>query len=588
MERNSKLIDKKFYQYLLPSIMMIFAMQFGSLFDGVLIGNMIGSDALSATSLVMPVLFIIQIPGFALGTGGSIVVANLLGKRDVDKANKIFSACLIIGTLLSAVFSVLAPLVSKPLAKLFAESLFDYSYKYIFVYMVTDPVMMLALMLASFIATDNNPKLSAAFYIIANAVKIVTEVLFIKVCGMGIYGAALSSPVGYAIGLVTLVFYIKSKKRILDFTWKLKGIAKELKATVKAALPTALTLLLTAVQTLIINVVLSRMITQDLDLVIFGLVSNLVFVFDLFSGGIIGLIPNVCGVLYGEKDFYSLRSIVKKIYFINIAVSVLITIVIMAWPKGYTALFGFNQEEGFKQVAYILRIYLLSAIPLEINKFSTSYYPSVEKNMPSLVTVLLREAGLIIPLTLILMKTNGLFGYSLARVITEVATIVITYGVILIYNAKTKKYHGIFMFEKTDLKSLDISVENKPENAAYASKEVTDFALANGLDDRNAQIIGLATEEMISNIITYGYKKQKPNYVDVNVKIGEDVILRIRDDGAPFDPTKYEYENDDAYLTGGIALINGLADEMSYMRVLNLNNTIIKLNLGEVKNGSKN
>ena len=97
LERNSKLINRKFIQYLIPSILMVFAMQFGSLVDGIIVGNMIGSDALSATALVVPILYVIQLPGFALGLGGSIVIANLLGKRDVKGAKKTFSISLIVG-----------------------------------------------------------------------------------------------------------------------------------------------------------------------------------------------------------------------------------------------------------------------------------------------------------------------------------------------------------------------------------------------------------------------------------------------------------------------------------------------------------
>ena len=589
MERNTKLIDKKFYQYLLPSVMMKFAMQFGSLLDGIIIGNLIDPNALTADSLVMPVLYIVQIPGFALGAGGSIVIANLLGKRNLEQANKVFSGCLIFGTAISCVFSIISPFVSRPLATLFAESLTEYSYQYIFIYMVTDPVLMLSIMLASFIAVDNNPKLSAAFYIVANAVKVGSEVLFIKVANMGVYGAALSTSFGYAIALVMLVFYVKSKKRMLHFTFNLKGSLQEMKNTLKASTPNILTFLLLATQTFVINIVFSRMITDPVDLVIFGLVSNLIFVFDLFSGGILGLIPTICGVLYGEKDIYSLRSILKKIYIANIIVTAVITVIIMAWPQGYAIVFGYNDADGIEYASLIIRLYLISAIPLEINKFSTGYYPSIDKSIPSVLVVVLREGVFIIPLTLVLLKTNGMVGYSIARVVTEIAALIITYAFVFIYETKHKQYKGLFMLEKSDLNTFDISVENKIESAATASKEVADFALEHGVDNRNAQILALATEEMIDNIVYYGYKRQTANYIDVNVKVSEDeLLLRIRDDGMPFDPTKYEFEKDDQYLTGGIAIITALADELNYMRVLNLNNTVIKLKLGEQTNGNQN
>ena len=94
-------------------------------------------------------------------------------------------------------------------------------------------------------------------------------------------------------------------------------------------------------------------------------------------------------------------------------------------------------------------------------------------------------------------------------------------------------------------------------------------------------MIGLSSEEMISNIIKYGYKNKKQNFIDVNLKkIDNTLILRIRDDGMPFDPTKYEVDNDQIYTTSGIKLVESITNKMQYMRILNLNNTILEINIG--------
>ena len=184
LKRNSKLINRKFITYLIPSILMIFAMQFGSLVDGIFVGNFIGNEALSASSLVMPILYIVQIPGFALGIGGAIVVANLLGKRDEIGAKKAFSFSIIVGMGISIVFAILSFFVSAPLAALFGQSspeYTEYARQYIFIYLVTDPIITFALLIGSFMAVDNNPRLSSIFYIVSNIAKVGLEILLIKV-----------------------------------------------------------------------------------------------------------------------------------------------------------------------------------------------------------------------------------------------------------------------------------------------------------------------------------------------------------------------------------------------------------------------
>lgn len=578
MARNSKLVNRKFIYYLIPSILMIFAMQFSSLLDGMLIGNLISGEALAATSLVMPVLYVIQAPGFALGVGGSIVVANLLGKRDIEGAKKAFSISMFLGIGISLIFAVIAFFVSGPLASLFGDSSYEYSYPYILMYLLTDPIITLALLLGSFMAVDNSPKISSIFFIIANVTKIGLEFLFIVVFKWGMYGAALSTGAGFILALGVLPFYIKSSKRMLSLTFKIKGTSPL--AIFKSSSTSGLNMLLTAVQMLVVNIFLGSTITDPVDLIAFGLIANVVFVFDLVSGGILNVIPNVCGIFYGEKDYYSLKSITKKIYWINFIATVAITLLIGFLPNIYCYIFGYTEQNDMNYIAMLIRVYLLSFLPYEINKFSMNYYPSIDKNLPSIIVVFLRELIIVLPLTLILLFTNGIFGYSLACAITEASTVLITYTFIFFYN-KRKKTHSIFMFEEGEAESFDTSLDNNINNAALISEQLTKFAREHNVPERESQIVGLAAEEIVGNIITYGYKHNHKNYIDISLKkINDTLLLSIRDDGLPFDPTKYEFDNDENYSTSGIQLISQLTDKMTYMRVLSLNNTIFEINIG--------
>lgn len=57
------------------------------------------------------------------------------------------------------------------------------------------------------------------------------------------------------------------------------------------------------------------------------------------------------------------------------------------------------------------------------------------------------------------------------------------------------------------------------------------------------------------------------------------LILRLRDDGIPFNPLEYKQDETDQYHLGGIELIKRMADKMEYTRVLNMNNTIVEIRL---------
>ena len=79
MERNANLINKKIHQYILPGVLMTVAMQLGNVVDGMIVGNLLGSSAMAAIEISMPVLLFLQIPAMMLALGGSAEAAVLLG-----------------------------------------------------------------------------------------------------------------------------------------------------------------------------------------------------------------------------------------------------------------------------------------------------------------------------------------------------------------------------------------------------------------------------------------------------------------------------------------------------------------------------
>jgi len=126
--------------------------------------------------------------------------------------------------------------------------------------------------------------------------------------------------------------------------------------------------------------------------------------------------------------------------------------------------------------------------------------------------------------------------------------------------------------------SFDVSLESDIRQSAELSQELVSYSKAHGMNERDAQIVGLAGEEIADNIISFGYNKKRTNTIDVNLKIVNDrMVLRIRDDGVVFDPTKHETVDPDNL--GGLALVKRLVNKITYIRVLNLNNTVLEINI---------
>ena len=126
------------------------------------------------------------------------------------------------------------------------------------------------------------------------------------------------------------------------------------------------------------------------------------------------------------------------------------------------------------------------------------------------------------------------------------------------------------------------------EQAVEISEKLISCCTEHGISTKKANIIGIAAEELTSNISHYGYKGNDPSFIDISLSMTDGkLILRVRDDGVPFNPTEYRAENDEDFLPGGIELIRSIADKMTYTRVLNMNNTVIELALEPIINNKE-
>ena len=586
MKRNDYLIKKKFYSYLLPGVLMVVAMQLGNVVDGIIVGNILGSSALAAISLSIPVLYVLQLPAFILGVGGSAIVSNYLGKREVEKASKVFFSCLVSGILISLFFCATAPFLSRPLAHLLAGTpeLEELLYPYILVNILGIPFLTLAIQFSYFFNVDNNPVLGSMMFIIANIVNLTLDVLLLKFTPLGMYGTALSTIIGYTCGLILIVPYALSKKRMLSLKFVSPAeCLKCLPGTIKAGTPSGMFYLMMAIKSLILNTCVVRLLGQA-DMEIFSVCTNSVLIAELFVGGVIGLIQTICGILYGERDYYGIRRLVKRVITLCIILASFITLVFLVFPQLIAGLFGYSNTELMDKAITCIRVFSLCFVFYAFNKFMQTYYQTILKPSPATLDTVLQNLLMLIPITFVLLYMCGIVGVCAATPISEILTVLIVCAFTKIQQKRGRlPQKGLLLLpDKDDESCCDVTIKGTEQEAVNASEKLIEYCTGNGIDIKSANLIGLAVEEIAVNISRFGYnhKNIKRNYIDINLSKSEGkLILRIRDDGVPFDPTQYKSEEKELFKLGGINLIKQTATKLSYIRVLNMNNTVIELDI---------
>ena len=582
MERNEKLIRMKLWQYLLPSIMMTAALQMGNIVDTMLVGNILGADAMSAVKVGMTIDNIMEIPGYVLGVGGSVAVGILLGKRERDKANRVFSMTLTVSVLCGIVFallSVTSPVLAEALTG--GGSLTADVRAFIFVTLLGAPVISLALQFMNYVAVDNNPSVASAYVIVSNVINLALDYLILKYTALGTAGAALSTVLGYGIAMLVLIRYLRSPKRMLKYVFPFGrgGLASgaEFMLALSTGMPTLLYMVFLTTKDLGLNTMIVRMIGND-GMAVYTVCANVVLLVELLVGGIIGTIASIGGVIYGEKDYFGIRSLVKHVLIYSYAVLLVILIILWVFPQYVVALFGITEGVLSSMASAALRIFVCSLPFYLLNKFMTTYYQSTEQTKLSGIVTSLQTCVAILPLAVVFTLAAKAAGLDLlnalmaAFVASEIVTIVIAF----IYRKLKYKDQGFLLLpEKEEDAVYDISAAADLEEVEKVPREIIGFCKAHQVDAGRANLLAVAAEEMLVNIIRYGGKKA--DTIDINLRIADDTLLfRLRDNGIPFDPTDYSVDSGE-YEIHGIEVVRSITDRMQYMRVLDLNHTVIEM-----------
>ena len=86
--------------------------------------------------------------------------------------------------------------------------------------------------------------------------------------------------------------------------------------------------------------------------------------------------------------------------------------------------------------------------------------------------------------------------------------------------------------------SLSLLLGNNTMDLAQAQARIAAFLDNHGIGDEAAYTTRLAVEELVTNILRYGYDDTLAHRINVSVVVaGSAIELRIEDDGHVFDPT---------------------------------------------------
>ena len=191
--------------------------------------SLLKNDAITAAaSNVLALMSIIQAIGFTFGMGSGALISRLLGNKDREGADKVFSSSMFISCVCGLLVSILGFTFFEPMLRLLgskATDVLEYSKQYAVWLLIAAPFMCMSFVLNNVLRAEGKAVLSMVGLVVGAVVNVALDPLLIFSAGLGIRGAAIATCISQLLSFAVLMFMFLSGKTIIRF--RLRSISKK-------------------------------------------------------------------------------------------------------------------------------------------------------------------------------------------------------------------------------------------------------------------------------------------------------------------------------------------------------------------------
>jgi len=409
-----------------PASIGILFMSVNILIDTIFVGQWIGSLAIAAVSVVLPITFLISSLGMALGIGGSSIISRALGANNREKALHTFGNQILM-TLGLALFSVIGGFIyADEVLLLFGANgaIMEPAKEFFIPVLYGVPFLALCMMGNTVIRAEGKPKFAMIAMIIPAFSNIILDIVFIKLLNWGMFGAALATSISYfmCFAFILWFFIFKSELRLhlkhylLDF--------KIISEITSLGFVTFARQGVVAILSIILNHTLF-VYGGEHSVAVYGIISRMLM-FALFPilGVTQGFLP-VAGYNYGAKKYVRVsESISTSIKWAGV-LATLIFLVILVFAEPIVAVFS-TDSDIIKETPNALRMVFAASPIIAIQLIGAAYFQAAGKAVPALLLTLTKQGFFLIPLILILPNYYGIFGVWISFPIADILSTLVT------------------------------------------------------------------------------------------------------------------------------------------------------------------
>lgn len=348
---------KSIIPFALP-IMLSSLLQYNySLVDNIIVGRYVSTDALAAVGNVGPISSFVVGASLGLTSGFTIPIAQAFGANDRKKLN-LYTASSVKVSLIAGICTIIfGEILSYPLLRAIGtpDEIIKMSASYINVLYFGVPFQMLSSNFTAISRAVGKSRKPLYFHIVSVIVNFFLDLLFVKHFAWGVEGAAGATLISQALAMVLTGAYVfKFNQNISVTKSDFKPNIKVAWEQIKLGIPVSLQFTITSIGSMCLQGAVNGFGANVIaGFTAAGKVENLT---NIPMSGLGVATQTFVGQNFGAKNYDRIVKSIRKIFVLDLVVSVIMSITLYAIGEPLVSLFSteVNSEMMFAAKRYIL------------------------------------------------------------------------------------------------------------------------------------------------------------------------------------------------------------------------------------------
>lgn len=423
-----------------------------NLADTWFIGRANNEYMVGAVSLVLALYLMLVAIANLFGVGGGNLMIRLTGQGDHEEAKKVCAHSLIVGLIVSVVFSLLCLALMNPLLMLFGanENTIEYARQYmLFVVVIGGVPTVLSMMMPMLLRNVGYSKEAGLGVAIGGILNIGLDPLFMFVImgdGYQVMGAGIATMISNVLTMIyfIIIFWKLRNKTVLTIPKKLEKLTKSsLKSFYSVGIPAAIIMILFNVLGVVLNKLTSSY--SDIALAAGGIVLKVERLPQNIALGVcLGMVAPVA-YNYAKKNLKRMDGFFVAALISVLSLSLIFGILFYFLAEPIIRIFIAN-EDVVSLGARFLKARSFSIPFMALGFLILNFTQAVNKGKISFLLSIIRHLILSIPAMLILNAIFGMEGLIWSQTVADVINGVVSITIFLL----TRKRIGLQVEQKNN------------------------------------------------------------------------------------------------------------------------------------------